>query len=193
MRNTCTVLSSTGWLDDTIINQAQSILREQFGAAGFQNTTLGTRLLFDVIRSEFIQILHNGKNHWLTIPTIGLPASTVNVYDSLYQSLSQCTIDQICAVMFSTNDAVDVRFIDVEQQTNNSDCGVYAIAYATTSLCFSEDISCIQFCVSKMRSHLVSCLEKGQMSPFPSIRRNVSTCSVVAQETIQIRIRLEGK
>ena len=49
----------------------------------------------------------------------------VNVYDSLYQSLSQCTIDQICAVMFSTNDAVDVRFIDVGQQTNNSDCGVY--------------------------------------------------------------------
>ncbi|KAL5510213.1 hypothetical protein EMCRGX_G005721 [Ephydatia muelleri] len=148
-----TVLSSTGWLDDTIINRAQSILREQFGAAGFQNTTPGTRLLFDVIRSEFIQILHNGKNLWLTIPTIGCQASTVNVYDSLYQSLSQCTIDQICALMFSTNDAVDVRFIDVEQQTNNSDCGVYAIAYAT-SLCFSEDISCIQYCVSKMRSHL---------------------------------------
>ena len=37
-----------------------------------------------------------------------------------------------------------------------------------------------------MRSHLVSCLEKGQMSSFPSIHRNVSTCSVVAQETIQI-------
>ena len=73
------------------------------------------------------------------------------------------------AVMLSTNDAVDVRFIDVEQQTNNSDCGVYAIAYAT-SLCFSEDISCIQYCVSKMRSHLVSCLEDGQMSPFLSIR-----------------------
>ena len=123
MRNT--VLSSTGWLDDTIINRAQSTLREQFGTAGFQNTILGTRLLFDVIRSEFIQILHNGKNHWLTISTIGLPASMVNVYDSLYQSLSQCTIDQICAVMFSTNDAVDVRFIDVGQQTNNSDCGVY--------------------------------------------------------------------
>ena len=119
------------------------------------------------------------------VKTISTIASTVNVYDSLYQSLSQCTIDQICAVMFSTNDAVDVRFIDVEQQTNNSDCGVYTIAYAT-SLCFSEDISCIQFCVSKMRSHLVSCLEKGQMSPFLSIRRNVSTCSVVAQETIQI-------
>ncbi|KAL5497317.1 hypothetical protein EMCRGX_G013776 [Ephydatia muelleri] len=111
MRNT--VLSSTGWLDDTIINRVQSILREQFGAAGFQNTTLGTLLLFDVIRSEFIQILHNGKNHWLTISTIGLPASTVNVYDSLYQSLSQCTIDQICAVMFSTN---DVRCRAADQQ-----------------------------------------------------------------------------
>ena len=141
--------------------------------------------MFDVIRSEFIQILHNGKNHRLTISTIGLPASTVNVYDSLYQSLSQCTIDQICVVMFSTNDAVDVRFIDVEQKTNNSDCGVYAIAYAT-SLCFSEDMSCIQFCVIKMRSHLVSCLEKGPNVSFPEHRRNVSTCSVVAQETIQI-------
>ena len=71
--------------------------------------------------------------------------------------------------MFSTNDAVDVRFIDVEQQTNNSDCGVYAIAYATTSLCFSEDISCIQFCASKMRSHLVSCLEKGEMLSRASV------------------------
>ena len=166
MRNT--VLSSTVWLDDTIMNRTQGILREQFGAAGFQDTTLGTQL-FDVLRSEFIQILHTSKNDWLIISTIGLPASEINVYDSLYQSLSQCTIDQIFAVMFSTNDGVHVRFIDVEQQSNNSDCGVYAIAYAT-SLCFSENISCIQCCVSKMRSHLVSCLEDGQMSPFLSIR-----------------------
>ena len=40
--------------------------------------------------------------------------------------------DQTCTVMFSTNDAVDVRFIDVEQKTNNSDCGAYAIAVATS-------------------------------------------------------------
>ena len=78
MRNT--ILSSTGWLDDTIINRAQSILRELFGAAGFQNTTLETRLLFDVLRSEFIQILHNGKNHWRIISTIDLQSMFITAF-----------------------------------------------------------------------------------------------------------------
>ena len=82
------ILSSTGWLDDVIINAAQDLLKEQFEISGFQNTTLGCNLSFDILRSEFVQILHNGKNHWLTTSTVGLPAATVNVYDSLNQSLS---------------------------------------------------------------------------------------------------------
>ena len=55
------ILSSTGWMDDVIINAAQDVLKEQFEISGFQNTTLGCKLSFDILRSEFVQILHNGK------------------------------------------------------------------------------------------------------------------------------------
>ena len=58
--------------------------------------------------------------------------------------------DQTCALMFPTNDAVDVRFIDVEQQTNNSDCGVHAIA-VTTSL--SSQSMC-----HTLKQQLVDCI-----------------------------------
>ena len=97
------ILSSTGWLDDVIVNAAQDLLKEQFEMSGFQNTTLGCNLSFDILRSEFVQILHNGKNHWLTTSTVGLPAATVNVYDSLNQSLSQSTVNQVCALIFTRN------------------------------------------------------------------------------------------
>ena len=65
----------------------------------------------------------------LTTSTVGLPAATVN------QSLSQSTVNQVCALIFTRNQTIDVGFIDVEPQTNSTDCGVYAIAFAT-SLCF---------------------------------------------------------
>ena len=44
------ILSSTGWLDDKIVNAAQSLLRKQFGLAGLQNTTLGCTLTYDIMR-----------------------------------------------------------------------------------------------------------------------------------------------
>ena len=54
------------------------------------------------------------------------------MYDSLNQSLSQSTVNQVFALIFTRNQTIDVRFIDVEPQTNSSDCGVYAIAFATS-------------------------------------------------------------
>eukprot|EP00731_Ephydatia_muelleri_P029862 Em0021g385a len=46
------ILSSTGWLDDVIINAAQDLLKEQFEISGFQNTTLGCNLSFDILRTQ---------------------------------------------------------------------------------------------------------------------------------------------
>ena len=122
-------------MDDLIVNAAQDLLKEQFEISGFQNTTLGCNLSFDILRSEFVQILHKGKNHWLTTSTVGWPAATVNVFDSLNQSLSQCTVNQVCALIFTRNQTIDVRFIDVEPQTNSSDCGVYALLVAFSYSC----------------------------------------------------------
>ena len=58
--------------------------------------------------------MHNGENHWLTLSTVGLQESTaiINVYDSLYTSLSTSTKEQICALLCTMNSSIDVRFID---------------------------------------------------------------------------------
>ena len=77
--------SQTQWLNSTIINAAQTILHEQFGLPGLQDSELGTVSAFSIETGEFVQILH-GAGHWLTISTIGAKHPEVFMYDSLYSS-----------------------------------------------------------------------------------------------------------
>ena len=65
---------------------------------GLQSTLLSHTLAFDVMREEFVQVLHSGGSHWLTVSTIGGPPSTVKVYDSLYSELPTQTKEQNCAL-----------------------------------------------------------------------------------------------
>ena len=54
----------------------------------------------------------------------------------------------------------------MQQQADGVDCGVFAIVYAT-SLAFSKNPSLCSYNVPLMRQHLVNCLEKEMMYPFP--------------------------
>ena len=164
------ILSSTGWLDDKIVNAAQSLLRKQFGLAGLQNTTLGYTLTYDIMRKQFVQILHNGQDHWLTVSTIGLQSSYINIFDSMYSTLSSFCKDQICALLFANDKVINVEFIDVDKQENTYDCGLYAIAYAT-SVCHGDDVSQMKYNCAEMRPHLMHCLETGIITRFPSTHR----------------------
>ena len=116
--------SNIQWLDDVIINASQNLLHS---ICGLQETTLGNHLTFDIMKKDFVQILHNREDHWFTISTLGLPSGHVNIYDSLYQTCTDHAIDQICSIIFTPNNAVHLHFIDVDKQTNSSDCGLYAI------------------------------------------------------------------
>ena len=46
------IVAESGWLNDEIINVAQSLLKNQYKMKGFQNTTLGCNLSFDIMRTE---------------------------------------------------------------------------------------------------------------------------------------------
>ena len=56
-----------------------------------QNTLLGYSLMYEIVRKEFIQILHNGDNHWVTVSTVGLQSSHISINDSLHSPLSNFT------------------------------------------------------------------------------------------------------
>ncbi len=131
-----TLQNSTGWLNDRIIYSAQILLKNQFPfCGGFQNTILGCLLNFEVETSEFIQVLHNGNGHWLTISMIGKDkTSEICVYDSVYLSINCHVKEQIAALFQTSQKLIKVKIMDMQIQCGSSDCGVFAIATAIGDL-----------------------------------------------------------
>ena len=93
---------------------------------GLQNVALGHTLAFDVIQGEFIQVLHNGQGHWVTISTIGCQQAEVDVFDSLFadeRELNKQLQSQIAALLHTDQDVA-------QQQEGRDDCGIFAVAFA---------------------------------------------------------------
>ena len=106
-----------------------------------------------------------------------------DIYDSLYQTCTDHAIDQICSIIFTPNNAVHLHFTDVHKQTNSSDCGLYAIAYAT-GLCCGADR---KYDMVVLRQHLLKCLESGRITEFPSSDRENSRTCIVGNKMIKVR------
>ena len=62
------VLLENEWLTDRLINAGQDLIKSCYSQVrGLQNVSLGKTLAFEVMKGEFIQILHTGRDHWVTI------------------------------------------------------------------------------------------------------------------------------
>ena len=162
--------SSTEWLNDRLINAAQVLLKAvNSHLSGFQNTLLGQSLSFDIEPGEFVQILHDDQGHWFAVSSVGTAHPQINVLDSLYSSVSSSAKLQISALLFTTHKQITLSFRDVQRQVGSSDCGLFAIAFAT-AIAFGLDPGGILFDQQKLRQHLLDCFEKRGMTMFP-IRR----------------------
>ena len=70
-------------------------------------------------------------------------------------------------VIYKSSVRLHVKIPRVQQQPNSFDNGLFAIAN-TEEFCFSpESFTRIIYSVTKLRQHLIECLEKGKMSQFP--------------------------
>ena len=161
------LILQSGWLDNRVINASQALLKSMTHTPGLQCTNLGSNLSFEVVKESFVQILHNGTNHWVTVSSINTQPSHINIYDSKYSTITESLRDQICALMHSCQRTITVHRINTDKQENGHDCGLYAIAYAT-SLCNGDDATSVHYNSQKMREHLVQCLQTRQMLNFPS-------------------------
>ena len=160
------ILDPNGWLHSSIIQKAQVLLKKVNPLVeGFQKPTLGPVRNFDVVSGEFVQILHTGRDHWVCISSIGCLAGQVNLYDSLYNDvILQEVVDQ--AKDLVARDLISLNYVPTQQQNNGSDCGVYAIAFATC-LVFGIDLKYVSFDIVEMRPHLASCLHAEKIELFP--------------------------
>jgi len=90
--------------------------------------------------AEFVQIIHDPvQKHWLLISTIGAEKSEVLVYDSLYSTCCTNVKQQIASLLKTEETSINLQVVDVHTQSGGSDCGLYAIAYAT-ALCLGMEL-----------------------------------------------------
>ena len=75
-------------------------------------------------------MLRSSVYHWCTVSDIGCSDGEVKVYDSLYRTVSTDMLRIMASLVFSSTSQLVVRMMDVERQSNGSDCGVLAIAFA---------------------------------------------------------------
>ena len=160
------ISSPDGWLDCKIIQAAQICIKKVNPLIeGFQRPTLGRVRNFDIMTSDFVQILHMGNSHWVCISSIGCTSGCVNLYDSLYDDIIDDEVEQQVKDLLPDN-FVGIEVVPVQQQMNGSDCGVFAVAFATC-LVFELNPSDFMFDIPRMRPHLLECLRAGEIKVFP--------------------------
>ena len=162
------ILSINGWLHCSIIQQAHVLLQEVNPMIeGFQRPTLGPIRNFTIMTGEFIQILHTGNQHWVCVSSVGCLPGMVNLYDSLFHDIIETEVEeQVKSMMAGAYKGL--QNVPVQQQNNGSDCGVFAIAFATC-LVYGIKPEDVDFDIRKMRPHLLSCFKNKKMSLFPTI------------------------
>ena len=164
------LITKNGLLTDMHIGTAQNLLHQQFPhIKGFQPTTLGAVGQFEIMDGEFIQILYTGNCHWICVSNVGCTKENeVNLYDSMYSAVTAFTKKQIAALLnMQSSDEIQINIKPVGQQSNGTDCGVYAIAFAT-ALCYGHDPCMEKFNRRHIRKHLWKCFTEEYMQYFPS-------------------------
>ena len=122
-------------------------------------------------RGEFVQVLNVAGNHWITVSNMWCQPGEVNIYDSIRSRVvSTRTRDQIAAILFSQRQKITLTISAVQEQRGSSDCGLFALAYAT-SLCSGEHPAQVNYVQHMFRNHLLTCLQRRQITPFPSTTR----------------------
>ena len=160
--------------------------RDIQNASGLQDTVLGQNLKFKSMpHTPFVQIIHDGRFHWVALSRYGCQEGEVFLLDSLFSgTITQKVKQQICQIMKCPSDTIKVKIASVQQQSNGIDCGVFSIAFVQ-SILLGDDISLISYDQVRLRSHLLQCLLRNKLSPFPPALATVKRCKA---RTIEIPV-----
>ena len=106
------ILEGEGWLSDRLVDAGQKLIKQRFPhVGGFQCSCLGQRLRFKVPSTQFVQVLHTGADHWVTISTLGCVSGEVNLFDSLGRRPTKYLEKQIATLLRTSEREITVRYI----------------------------------------------------------------------------------
>jgi len=165
------ILSSpTEWLNDTVIDVAQTILFEEHPLVDSQTPAVAYATGFDAAIVQGLQVHNDNNVHWLLSSTLRM---RVEIFDSLSSGdLSENIKTQLLDKYRSLvkDGYLDVFIAPVSQQTNSFDCGLHVIANMTEILLGGDPMS-INYVEKQMRAHLLHCLKNHHFEKFPSKNR----------------------
>ena len=148
------ILSPDGWL--SVIKAAQLLISQEFPhIAGLQDPAVHKSLSFQILRE-------NLSRSFLLESVTGVLFPTLDVM----MEWSMCTTT--CTPVFPSVEQLVVIMMDVGRQSNSSDCGVLAIAFAC-DICSGNDPCKIEYDHRSIRWHLADCLEKCCLYRFPVV------------------------
>ena len=101
-------------------------------------------------------------------------SSGVDVYDSLPACMTKAALtklkEQLAVILHTSDRDFEIQLIDVQHQSGESDCSLFAIAFAQV-LCAGLDPHLTTFDQKSMQKHLYSSFEDGELLPFPLAQR----------------------
>ena len=154
-------------LNDLVINAARTMLKEQFPELmGLQSTLLLKKPQPRFQGNKpYVQIIFDREDHWIVASTLFARSGQVKLYDSVFT-----TIDKETKAVISNLYGPEMlpRLVSICKQKGGTDCGLFAIAIATT-LALGLDPAEITYQQSSLRHHLVKCLEDGKFTMFPIV------------------------
>lgn len=121
-------------LSDKHINLAQRMIKNQFpSVGGLKSTLLQTTKAKGQRTANSIQIVHCKKReHWVVVSTKWSRNNQVFVYDSVFTKLNPERSRSTILRMFSLKNSSDIVMVPMQQQSDGTDCGVFAIAVMTS-------------------------------------------------------------
>ena len=99
---------------------------------------------------------------------------------------------QVAAIIKTSELFFTMRHMNVQMQYGTSDCGLFAVAFATL-LCARKDPMEYHLDQERMRTHLKLCYEKGKMTLFPicgKLRRHTNAIKCTKEVEIHCICRL---
>ena len=159
-------------LKDYHINFAQAIIKNQLSIEGLQCTLLQKT---HQTPNNKLQIVHSRGNHWIVACVLFSAVGSVDVYDSIFNTLDNESIVVIRYLFQNPN--IKINMIKVQKQKGYDNCGLFAIAntvqlarkFVAKTIAYANrcDPGKLKYQQSEMRSYLVDCFGKTKMTSFP--------------------------
>ena len=161
-------------IPDDVICAALTLIKETTGSIYHGHVTPAEMSLYlqnpgeakpPVPSNELSINIHNIGQHWITSvydPDIG----RILVFDSLLRIEHYHQVTAQLKLLYGRENLSRVDFLPVIQQGTDPACGVFAIAN-TFTYCLGQHPSQQNYEKQSMRQHLIMCLERKQIVPFP--------------------------